>query len=141
MKRIYKIAAFLLPLLAACSNPQADLKENIIGQWQYDVQAVLEGAKARDLSEQQLMVVEGVMEVYKDAIFNFRQDSMLVITSGGIEQFGAWKLSTDQKTLFLNISGYDQPNLIKEASGERLILAADPGKQVYYDRIFQKASE
>jgi hypothetical protein len=139
MKNMYTLAILLFPLLTACNEPPTDIAENIVGFWRYDIEAVLERASARELTEQQRLVVEGVMQVYKDAIFDFRRDGMLVINSGNIEQVGSWKLSEDQKTLFLNISGYDQPNAIVEARPERLVLAADPEKQIHYDRIFKRA--
>lgn len=135
MKRLM-VMALLATLIFACSKGNENAGQLIIGQWKYDTQAILDDANKRNISDQDKQLVQGTMAVYKDAVFNFKADSTLVIVSNGINQFGSWKMSENGKTLFLNLSGQDQPNTVSSISSGRIVLAPDPQRGIRYSRIF-----
>ena len=130
------VMALLATLIFACSKGNENARQLIIGQWKYDTQAILDDANKRNMSDQDKLLVQGTMAVYKDAVFNFKADSTLVIISNGINQFGSWKMSENGKTLFLNLSGQDQPNTVSSISSGRIVLAPDPQRGIRYSRIF-----
>lgn len=113
-----------------------EARQLIIGQWKYDTKAILEDVAQRKVSDQERAVVQGVMAVYQDAIFDFQADSTLLVMSNGIYQYGNWKLSKNGKSLYLNLSGQDQPNTIQELNPNHIILSPDPQRGIPYTRIF-----
>lgn len=128
----------LLPLFFfGCSRASVDdARQLLVGQWKYDTEAILNDVGQRELSEQERIVVQGVMAVYKDAVFSFNPDSTLVIMSGGITQYGSWAVGNNGKSLTLNLSGQDQVNTISELGSGRIILAPNPERGIPYSRIF-----
>lgn len=135
MKKYTLIA--LLPLLfLACSNNEAD-RQLIIGKWKYDTDTILEEMRQRDdLTDQDINVVEAIMGVYQNAIFDFQEDGTLSLELKSVPQMGKWELSGDSKNLILNLSGRDQVNPVQELSEDRIVLAPIPEQGIQHTRIF-----
>lgn len=133
----YSLIALLAILLStACTNNEA-ARQTLIGKWKYDTQTILQDIKKRDdLTTQQIMMVEGSMALYATATFEFHEDGDVDLETNGAKQLGTWKLNNNGDVLFMNFSGQDQPNNIKELSEERFILAADQDQGILYNRVF-----
>ena len=139
MKRLC-IIVLLSALAFACSSDNEEARQLILGSWKYDTQAILDQLAQLNIGEQEKQSIKGTLMIYKDALFTFGADSTLVVASSVIKQYGSWKMSKNGKTLFLNLSGQDQPNQVSELGPNRLVLAPDPSKGLSYTRIFIRAN-
>ncbi|MCG8329728.1 MAG: hypothetical protein MI974_18680 [Chitinophagales bacterium] len=134
MKNIL-IVGIMAVLLSACqSNEQAT--QTIIGQWKYDGDAIMaEMQNQEGITDQDIMVVQAAMGLYKTAVFEFKEDGTLNMITDRATQVGKWHLSDDAETLFMNMSGTDQPNGITALSEEKMVLAPSPESGIKYTRI------
>ncbi|MCB0560838.1 MAG: hypothetical protein H6573_24535 [Lewinellaceae bacterium] len=137
--RIFSFFALLLLLLSACKDNE-DARQTLIGSWSYDAQAILDSLRIQEPTESEMAMVQGAMTIYKDAVFDFKEDGTLMVVTNGIEQSGTWEMSSNGKQMTINLSGQGQPNDILELTHERLMLAPIPEAGVFYKRIFVPAT-
>ena len=138
--RIFAFIALLLLLLSASCTDNEHSRETLIGSWRYDTEAILDSLRIQEPTENELAMVQGAMTIYKDAVFDFKEDGALIVVTNGIEQSGTWEMSSNGKQMTINLSGQGQPNDILELTHERLMLAPIPEAGVFYKRIFVPAS-
>jgi len=138
--RKFTLLVLLPAILYACGNGEL-AKQKLIGSWRYDVQSILDTVRAHNPSETEWAMVEGVMTIYKDAIFDFQEDGTLIVVTNGIKQDGTWEMSADGRQLSINLSGPGKPNDVVELTADRLTLAPIPDMGLFYKRIFIPVEE
>ena len=137
----YILLSLMAILAVACTNNE-QAKQVLIGKWKYDTAAILEEIRNREgVTNQEIMMIEGTMALYATAVFEFQEDGTLQFEANGAKQMGTWELSGNAQTLYLNLSGENQPNEVAELTEQRVVLPYSPEQGILYTRILIPVEE
>lgn len=133
----YSLFALIPFLLLACSGKNEEVKQQLTGKWKYDAQAIIEKARTQEnLTDSDVTVIEGAMGLYKDAVFNLKEEDQLELVIRGASQVGTWNITDNGKVLVLNLNGQDQRNPIESISSSMFVLKPVPELGIKHQRIF-----
>lgn len=136
-QRALYLSILLFATIYSCSDTE-QVRDQIVGRWQYDTETILAQVKAdQSIPHSQYQMVESAMSIYQTAVFDFQEDGTLILESPGGDQVGTWNLSENGKEVSINFSGEDQPNRITALTETQFTLEALPdGPEILYPRIF-----
>lgn len=135
MKKLL-LFALVATVLSACSNHE-EVRQQIIGKWRYDTEAIVEDARARNYSDEKVGAVQASMSLYQFLVFDFQEDGTLVLESPTAAPIsGTWNLSSDAEKLTISLSHEGHPGNLIEASDERIVVGTDGNPDLHFTRIF-----
>jgi uncharacterized lipoprotein len=141
MRKNLLLFAFVVTILSACGNHE-EVRQQIIGKWRYDTEAIVEDAKARNYTEQRVAVVQSAMQLYQYLVFNFQEDGTLILESPTAPPIsGTWELSSDAEELTISLSQEGHPGKLAEVSEERIIIETNDNPDLHFTRIFIPVEE
>lgn len=133
--------ALITIVLSACSNYE-EVRQQIIGKWRYDTEAVVEDARRRNYSEQRVANVQAAMMLYQYLVFDFQEDGTLILESPTAPPIsGTWKLSNNAEELTISLSQEGHPGKLTEVSQDRLVIGTNNNPNLHYTRIFIPVEE
>ncbi len=139
MKNVLFIALAVCTL-AGCANNN-EVKQILVGKWKYDPPAIVQNAHDRQLTQQQIMAIEGAMLIYQNYVFEFQEDNTLILSGGSAPITGTYELNRDGSKIALNLDS-DAPMVdILEISPNRVVLAADTNRNILFQRILKPVQE
>ncbi|HKK80511.1 MAG TPA: hypothetical protein VJ933_12825 [Phaeodactylibacter sp.] len=141
MRKKLLLFALVATILSACSNNE-EVRQQIIGKWRYDTEAIVEDARSRNYSEAKLGSVQSAMLLYQYLVFDFQEDGTLVLESPTAPPIsGTWKLSDDAEELTISLSQEGHPGKLTEASEDRLVIETNNNPNLHFTRIFIPVEE
>ncbi|TXB64914.1 hypothetical protein [Phaeodactylibacter luteus] len=137
MKKLLFLA--LVALVSCTSNEAA--KQQLIGNWQYNKDAMVQAVKEREaVSDQEILNVQQFADMYSRDVFVFQEDGQLLLNAAaGSPLSGTWELNADGSELTINLGAKGKPSKILSISGNKLVLEpiAKEGR-LNFPRIFKR---
>lgn len=141
MRKKLLLFALVATILSACSNNE-EVRQQIIGKWRYDAEAIFEDARSRNYSDDKLGSIQSAMVLYQHLVFDFQEDGTLVLESPSAAPIsGTWKLSEDAEELTISLSQEGHPGKLTEVSEERLVVETNNNPNLHFTRIFVPVEE
>jgi hypothetical protein len=141
MRKKLLLFALVATILSACSNNE-EVRQQIIGKWRYDTEAVVEDARSRNYSDAKLSGVQSAMLLFQHLVFDFQEDGTLILESPTAPPIsGTWKLSEDAEELTISLSQEGHPGKLTEVSEERIVVETNNNPNLHFTRIFIPVEE